>query len=188
MPKRIFRRSTGGFWGRHFARCNLGCKLAPRQPSLASRDRGVSRRVPPTPPIFVAVLLPAARRNAPAPVLIAANRAIFQASRFRRPSMVRPRASTSLAARHPESRALISWRSKEPPPSQCSLPVIRIRLRTIKPRAPVLLVARAPVGGNLSRSNDMRDGGCSRRCKGEPLARKFPRRNVLASRQRCDPG
>jgi len=47
--------------------------------------------VPPTPPIFVAVSLPAARRNAPAPVLIAANRAIFQVSRFRRPSMVRPR-------------------------------------------------------------------------------------------------
>jgi len=100
-----------------------------------------------------------------------------------------PAASVNLiGSTPPESRALISWRSKEPPPSQCSLPVIRIRLRTTKPRAPVLLVARAPVGGNLSRSNDMRDGGCSRGCKGEPLARKFPRQNVLASRQRCDPG
>lgn len=110
MPKRIGRRSTV-ILRRHFARCNLRCKLASRLPRLARREGDAGRCVPPTlldsPPFHSGP-----RREAPVPVVLAANRKMFRASRA---AMIRRPFPWSGCERQPhsqhsDSRAVTSWR------------------------------------------------------------------------------
>ena len=136
---RIVRRSTVVL-RRHFARCNLRCKLAPRQPCLAGRDRNVSRRERPTLPLFLAVSLRAAAAQCSAPTVIAGHRVLFRASRaaiIRRRPCHAPAAGANVIRRPPSEKPmrllLAVWLRRSLDLSQCSLPVISgVRLRVKK--------------------------------------------------------